>query len=253
MDPQSTVSPAHAEVFNPQSYSLKNALGPQPAQLKPDPNEATFQEETEVADSPSLLCHPGYVDQPCLSDIAAKHIFVPTHGGLVYVSGHPVNNNYLESRSEYSNRQIRRQPITPATVAATGLAEVRGREIRVYARCDYSNTFKAGNRASQANSPSASQKNNYHNCEPKKCLYPGLNGKRCSQEITCAKVSEHFVIHGITNKHRDEAIPCEWDGCSRGVVRHNFVRHIREKHLGHVRSTTPKKNADTALPERRIS
>ncbi|KAI6036908.1 hypothetical protein BKA83DRAFT_192985 [Pisolithus microcarpus] len=248
MDLQSTVSPAHAEVFNPQSYSLKNALGPQPAQLKPDPNEATFQEETEVVDSPSLLCHPGYVDQPCLSVIAAEHIFVPTHGvcndvysvaqgtnqGLVYVSDHPMNNNYLESRDKYSNRQIRRQPITPATVAATGLTE-------------------AGNRASQANSPSASQKNNYHNCEPKECLYPGLNGKRCSQEITCAKVSEHFVIHGITNKHRDEVIPCEWDGCSRGVVRHNFVRHIREKHLGHVRSTTPKKNADTALPERRIS
>ncbi|KAI6009886.1 hypothetical protein PISMIDRAFT_690808 [Pisolithus microcarpus 441] len=63
-----------------QSHPLENALEQQPAQLKLDPNEATFQGETEVEDSSSLLCHPGYVDQPCLSDIAAKHFFVPTHG-----------------------------------------------------------------------------------------------------------------------------------------------------------------------------
>ncbi|KAI5981335.1 hypothetical protein EDD15DRAFT_2413145 [Pisolithus albus] len=219
------------------SDSLENAPEPQPAQLKPDPNEATSQEGIEVADSSSLLCHPGYVDQPCLSDIAAEHMSFPTHGacndvysvaqgtnqGLVYVSAHAMNTDYLESRDEYSNRQIQHQPNTPDTVAAKGLAEVRGKP-NIPGKFSFSVPEEQLGQLQAEGMP--------------------LSGPRWdtlfAKDHLC-KVPEHFVSHGIAKKHRGLKIPCEWDGCSRGVVRHNFVRHIREKHLGHVRPTIPKK------------
>lgn len=237
MDPRFTVSPVHAEVSNHLSYSLQNALGSPPARLKPHPNDGTFQVETEVANSSSHPYHPGQslagcADQPYLSDIAAEHIYVRTRGvcndvysvaqgtnqGPVSASAHLMNIDYLESHDEYSNRRIQHQSNTLATLAVTGLTE-------------------AGNRTSQANPPSVSQKNNYDNCKPKECLYQGADGTPCSQEITCANVSEHFVSHGIKNLPHDEMILCRWEGCSEEISRKNFVRHVRGRHLGHVRGT----------------
>ncbi|KAI6117577.1 hypothetical protein EDD16DRAFT_1726923 [Pisolithus croceorrhizus] len=227
MDPQSPRSPIHAEVYNPRPYALKNALGPQPAQVKLDPNAVvcpTDLGKTEAADR--------RVDQPYLSDVAAGPALVPTRilYNDVYHAAYrtnqnpvyaPTHINYLGSRGEHSNCQIQHHPVTyhatsGVIVAGTGPA-------------------KAGNRTSEANPGSVSQKKGYHNCEQKKCLYPGPNGTRCLQEISCATVPEHFVSHGIMNKPREEMILCQWEGCSEKVGRHNFVRHVREKHLGHAR------------------
>ncbi|KAI6144873.1 hypothetical protein EDD17DRAFT_1654883 [Pisolithus thermaeus] len=126
------------------------------------------------------------------------------------------------SHDEHSNRQIQHHPITHHATSGVIVAGI--------------GPAKAGNRRSGANPGSVSQKKGYHNCEQKKCLYPGPNGTRCLQEISCATVPEHFVSHGITIKPR-EMILCQWEECSEKVVRHNFVRHVREKHLGHVRGS----------------
>ncbi|KAI6144870.1 hypothetical protein EDD17DRAFT_147083 [Pisolithus thermaeus] len=178
MDPQSPRSPIHAEVYNPRPYALKNALGPQPAQVKLDPNAVvcpTDLGKTEAADSSSLLCHPGHslfsicwlhpdrhvdhragrVDQPYLSDVAAGPALVPTRilYNDVYHAAYrtnqnpvyaPTHINYLGSRGEHSNCQIQHHPVTyhatsGVIVAGTGPA-------------------KAGNRTSEANPGSVSQK-----------------------------------------------------------------------------------------------
>ncbi|KAI5981353.1 hypothetical protein EDD15DRAFT_2204105 [Pisolithus albus] len=64
------------------------------------------------------------------------------------------------------------------------------------------------------------------------------NGTRCLQIITCATVSTHFAGHGVEGKPRAEEILCRWEGCFQSQKRHNFVRHVREAHLGHRRGTT---------------
>ncbi|KAF8423190.1 hypothetical protein L210DRAFT_3570449 [Boletus edulis BED1] len=33
----------------------------------------------------------------------------------------------------------------------------------------------------------------------------------------------------------DVLVCCQWDGCHKRLRRKNFVRHIREHHLGHPR------------------
>ncbi|KAI6094531.1 hypothetical protein EDD16DRAFT_1684371 [Pisolithus croceorrhizus] len=244
MDPQSAGSPVHAGVYNRGPYALKNALGQQRTQAKPDPNAVvcpTDLGKTEVADRSSLPCHPGHVDQSYLSNVAAGHTLVPTHiscddvyravygtnQNFVYPSTHPMDINYLGSCNEHSSRQIQHHPSTHhatngITVAATGPTE-------------------NGNQTPWANFSSVSQKkphgNGLNDCEPKKCLYLHPDGKSCSQLITCAQVPEHFISHGIVKKSRRERISCRWYECPEKVMRHNFVRHIREKHLGHVRGS----------------
>lgn len=78
---------------------------------------------------------------------------------------------------------------------------------------------------------------NYASCPITQCLYPGVGGSLCLQEISCATVPSHFTSHGIENKTRKEAIRCEWEGCVKNVTRHTFTRHIREVHLRHLRGT----------------
>ncbi|KAI6118050.1 hypothetical protein F5141DRAFT_1095866 [Pisolithus sp. B1] len=76
------------------------------------------------------------------------------------------------------------------------------------------------------------------NCTPKLCLYLGPGGKRCLQPITYATVPAHFESHGIKDIYRGASVTCQWEGCFEKCSRHNFVRHIREKHLGHTRRST---------------
>ncbi|KAI6117549.1 hypothetical protein EDD16DRAFT_1519988 [Pisolithus croceorrhizus] len=47
---------------------------------------------------------------------------------------------------------------------------------------------------------------NYASCPITQCLYPGVGGSLCLQEISCATVPSHFTSHGIENKTRKEAI-----------------------------------------------
>ncbi|KAI6014184.1 hypothetical protein EDC04DRAFT_2756035 [Pisolithus marmoratus] len=72
------------------------------------------------------------------------------------------------------------------------------------------------------------------NCT-KPCLYLDSDGKCCSELVTCTTVPEHFEKHGIKDIYRGTEVICRWQGCSETCIRHNFVRHIREKHLGHPR------------------
>ncbi|KAI6038628.1 hypothetical protein EDC04DRAFT_2603797 [Pisolithus marmoratus] len=78
----------------------------------------------------------------------------------------------------------------------------------------------------------------YANCPSTPCLYPGVEGTLCLQEISCVTVPNHFIGHGIENKSRKDMIECEWEGCAKRVARHTFVRHVREVHLRHMRGTS---------------
>ncbi|KAI6110118.1 hypothetical protein F5141DRAFT_1203370 [Pisolithus sp. B1] len=211
-------------VLSSRYYALFNALESQPTRPKVDPN--VVHPTYLVGDNSSLRCYPGFVDQPYLFDVAPEYTLVPTR--------------------TYSNCQIQHHPITSCATSGiigtvTGLAKVRGREIRIHIRYDYLHTLKDGTQTSRENPSAASQKKSrvygYDGCVLKECLYLGPNGTRCSQVITCATVPEHFISHGVANKSRDEVISCQWEGCSYRVMRHNFVRHVREKHLGHVRGS----------------
>ncbi|KIM54048.1 hypothetical protein SCLCIDRAFT_1222264 [Scleroderma citrinum Foug A] len=39
------------------------------------------------------------------------------------------------------------------------------------------------------------------------------------------------MVHKIKGMKRKVKIRCHWDDCQCTLVRHNFVRHIREAHL----------------------
>ncbi|KAI5998895.1 hypothetical protein EDC04DRAFT_3147427 [Pisolithus marmoratus] len=82
------------------------------------------------------------------------------------------------------------------------------------------------------------------NCRPTRCLYLDADGTLCLQEISCASVPSHLAGHGIKNRSRKEVIQCKWKGCAKAVVRHTFVRHIREAHLGHARGASVQSSED---------
>ncbi|KAI6151068.1 hypothetical protein BKA82DRAFT_26662 [Pisolithus tinctorius] len=92
----------------------------------------------------------------------------------------------------------------------------------------------------------------YAKCPRMRCLRVSANGTQCLRMITCATVSEHFASHGVKGKSRTEYIPCNWMRCRKLLKRHNFVRHIREKHLGHIRGSSlhssPKDVGQMGLP-----
>lgn len=76
----------------------------------------------------------------------------------------------------------------------------------------------------------------YPNCPQSVCRYAGSGGDQCSQLINCATVPEHFrVAHGVRDMARSSLICCRWQGCEQRVLRHNFIRRIREWHLMHQR------------------
>ncbi|KAF8552545.1 hypothetical protein OG21DRAFT_1511345 [Imleria badia] len=58
----------------------------------------------------------------------------------------------------------------------------------------------------------------------------------CGAEITCESIPSHFAnAHHIKNLQEDDQIPCCWEGCQKRIKRKFFVRHVRERHLGHHR------------------
>ncbi|KAG6330005.1 hypothetical protein ID866_9083, partial [Astraeus odoratus] len=73
-------------------------------------------------------------------------------------------------------------------------------------------------------------------CHTAQCQYPGLNNGLCGENISCDTAPAHFATrHNIKNLSRDTNVICDWYNCGKSVVRHNFIRHIREAHLGHLR------------------
>lgn len=78
--------------------------------------------------------------------------------------------------------------------------------------------------------------NRYASCPSTLCLYTDPDGGECWEPINCGSVSGHFSeVHGIVKLARKVQLVCLWQGCGSGVSRHNYIRHIREHHLGHDR------------------
>lgn len=70
-------------------------------------------------------------------------------------------------------------------------------------------------------------------CHSLACLYI-QNGNACGESITCDTVPKHFrAMHGVKRINRKVKIVCRWQNCGRRIRRHNFVRHIRRRHLKH--------------------
>ncbi|KAF8552548.1 hypothetical protein OG21DRAFT_1511349 [Imleria badia] len=77
-----------------------------------------------------------------------------------------------------------------------------------------------------------------HSClDTVNCQWTGEGSfKVCGSEITCSNVVVHLRdIHGIKKSSEDTVIYCGWEGCPKQIGRKNFVRHVREHHVGHVR------------------
>ncbi|KAG6376844.1 hypothetical protein JVT61DRAFT_866 [Boletus reticuloceps] len=69
------------------------------------------------------------------------------------------------------------------------------------------------------------------------CQWRGeANSEPCGAQIACGDVPAHFKnAHGIKELNEDTQIYCWWEGCQKLVKRKFFVRHVRERHLRHVR------------------
>ncbi|KAI6111237.1 hypothetical protein F5141DRAFT_1202911 [Pisolithus sp. B1] len=68
------------------------------------------------------------------------------------------------------------------------------------------------------------------------CLYTDPEGWECLEPVDCGTAPGHFKDkHSITNLSRKVELVCMWQGCGCRVIRHNYIRHIREHHLGHDR------------------
>lgn len=81
----------------------------------------------------------------------------------------------------------------------------------------------------------------YASCQAR-CLCTGLDGRVCLQHINCGVVPAHFKdVHNIKGLNRSCLLDCTWRGCGLRVLRHNYVRHIRECHLNHGRKSVHKK------------
>ncbi|KIK24453.1 hypothetical protein PISMIDRAFT_410144 [Pisolithus microcarpus 441] len=78
--------------------------------------------------------------------------------------------------------------------------------------------------------------NQYTCCPWTFCLYTDPEGRECLELINCSTVPDHFKDkHGIANLARGVELVCVWQGCGCRVIRHNYIRHIREHHLRHAR------------------
>ncbi|KAI6110806.1 hypothetical protein EDD16DRAFT_1555826 [Pisolithus croceorrhizus] len=94
-----------------------------------------------------------------------------------------------------------------------------------------------GNALTPATPTAGKQHTKYDDCPSTLCLQTDTEGYECCEYLNCAEVPEHFKrAHGIDNLPRDRLLVCNWQGCGSQVIRHNYVRHIRECHLKHDRT-----------------
>ena len=58
----------------------------------------------------------------------------------------------------------------------------------------------------------------------------------CGAEISYDTIPMHFgQVHDIKNLQQGTQIYCYWEGRQTWIKRKSFVRHVRERHLGHRR------------------
>lgn len=101
-----------------------------------------------------------------------------------------------------------------------------------------STSVTLGNTPSQESATTDNQRTQkkYDRCPSTLCLQTDTEGNECLGYLNCAEVPAHFRdFHGIKNLDRNHLLACNWQRCGSQVIRHNFVRHIRECHLKHDR------------------
>ncbi|KAI6141544.1 hypothetical protein EDD17DRAFT_1902512, partial [Pisolithus thermaeus] len=86
--------------------------------------------------------------------------------------------------------------------------------------------------------PASDKQTSQYTCCPWNfCLYTDPQGWECLELINCGSAPDHFKNkHGIINLAREVELICMWQGCGRRIIRHNYIRHVREHHLGHDRA-----------------
>ncbi|KAI9460814.1 hypothetical protein HD554DRAFT_1565685 [Boletus coccyginus] len=68
------------------------------------------------------------------------------------------------------------------------------------------------------------------------CQWRDEASEICGNVISCESVPKHFRDrHEIKSGDHFRVVTCRWEWCCLNVARKNFVRHIRECHLGHIR------------------
>ncbi|KIK80838.1 hypothetical protein PAXRUDRAFT_157558 [Paxillus rubicundulus Ve08.2h10] len=77
-----------------------------------------------------------------------------------------------------------------------------------------------------------------HDCEKQSvCRWLSESGHVCGKPVSCKTAPDHFKGHGITKRNKKDEILCNWECCRRNCHRKhrrsNFIRHMRESHLGH--------------------
>ncbi|KAI9573298.1 kinase-like domain-containing protein [Boletus coccyginus] len=66
------------------------------------------------------------------------------------------------------------------------------------------------------------------------------NEEVCGEQLTWANATDHFpqFHHNVLRRSMTQSqIICMWRGCRRSIRRANFLRHVREAHLGYSRCT----------------
>ncbi|KAN0075414.1 hypothetical protein V8E55_011437 [Tylopilus felleus] len=161
---------------------------------------------------------------------------------------------YLQ-QPRFTEADMERQPIsifqsaayhTPdSTLRAEDCATVviPGSIVNEYRGCDAHTDTSEVKQIPQGQSASSSTANRTAvpkikvSCPAAPCLWfcEGRVPKICGVAISCEDVPTHFKLHGIKTISEEKEVPCIWENCFANIVRKNFVRHIRECHLGHVR------------------
>lgn len=99
-----------------------------------------------------------------------------------------------------------------------------------------SRTSHCTDRPATAQSPSSTRPPgaSYHN-DSTSCGWREDAGDGCSERVNCSNLKEHLIsAHGINNTGQNTKIICRWcpSERSKGVLRKNLPRHVKEVHLG---------------------
>lgn len=228
----------HATIVNSKSYTLLGALGSEQIRFGPK-YSALVSTNPQIGDTMPLPSPTGFVDT--------------AHCAVRYPSSSPANGTCAQASSTNAS-------YFKTSEEVNGVDHTPSRDVSVHCTPYMVDSIAAGvargtalvgciapaqNPAKEADSkykenpcaPCQQPENLYVWCPRMLCHYLFADGTRCLQVITCDTVSTHFAGHGVEGKSRAEEILCRWEGCFQPQKRHNFVRHVREAHLGHRRGT----------------
>lgn len=228
----------HATIVNSKSYTLLGALGSEQIRFGPK-YSALVSTNPQIGDTMPLPSPTGFVDTAhCAVRYPSSS---PANGTCAQASS--TNASYFKTSEEVNgvdhtpSRDVSVH-CTPYVVDSIAAGVARGTAL-VGCIAPAQNPAKEADSKYKENpcAPCQQPENLYVWCPRMLCHYLFADGTRCLQVITCDTVSTHFAGHGVEGKSRAEEILCRWEGCFQPQKRHNFVRHVREAHLGHRRGT----------------